>query len=379
MSCSNQVVRFALSDAAGVGPSGLNISSKLEAGASGLLVRGSTAVGGVCVDYSGNMYVSDPVQHCILKIDEGGRISLFAGLPGTSGNNSALMNVAALSARFYYPMGLACDKSNNIYVADTDNNQIRVISSGRVSLVAGDGAQVTGFTDGVGAAASFNAPFDVAVDDAGVLYVADTNNHAIRQIKDGTVLTLVGNINAGVGGTAADAENVRASQFVPALRNPRSVAVDAAGQLFVCDSGNRKIKKIIQSGTLTKILLHSGSGAAGRNLGTALTSTYNDLWFCSLDRSGNLYVVDFEESGDTRLLTIDREGVPSVIADLNGVTNAGTCTIGVAVSPGQKLFVTMSDAAADTYSSSSSSSSQSSESSSSQSSESSSSQSSDSS
>ena len=70
MGSLNQVVRFALSDAAGVGPSGLSISSKIEAGAAGLLVRGCTQVGGVCTDYSGNIYVSDSAEHAIYKIDE---------------------------------------------------------------------------------------------------------------------------------------------------------------------------------------------------------------------------------------------------------------------------------------------------------------------
>ena len=113
MSCLNQVIRFALSDASGV--TGFDVTSKVEAGATGLLARGCTQVGGVCTDYSGNIYVADSAQHCIIKIDEGGKVSNFAGTPG-SASNDGVTRVANNDASFDTPMGLACDKSNRIYV-----------------------------------------------------------------------------------------------------------------------------------------------------------------------------------------------------------------------------------------------------------------------
>jgi hypothetical protein len=310
-------------------------------------------------------------QHCILKIDEGGRISNFAGLPGTSGNNDIAnipqrvpcndTQVAGVmqgdGARFYMPMGLCCDKSNRIYVADYGNNQSRVIDSGYVSVVAGLSGKGALFLDGVGHIARFNGPKGIDVDASGILYVADHGNHAIRKIfPNGKVQTLSGD-TAGAG--AGDEEDIKADGISKQLSSPWGVACDAEGNVYVLDTGNHKIKKITPRGW---IYLHSGSGVEGHSLGTAgttpatcqsFTCTYGDLTYCKIDKSGNLYVVDRLESW-TRLLKVNYNGVPAQIADFHATAYVD-CPIGVAVSPGQKLFVTFSDF--ETHKSSSSSSS----------------------
>ena len=382
MSCDNQVVRFALSDASGV--TGFDVTSRVEAGVTGLLARGCTRVGGVCTDYSGNIYVSDYVNHCILKIDEGGRISNFAGLPGTSGNNNvdglpsrlpcnSSDGVTADGALFNEPMGLACDKSNRIYVADYSNNAIRVIDSGFVSTLAGLPG-TGGFVDGSGSTARFLGPKGIDVDNSGNVYVAEYLNHSVRKItSSGTVLTMSGVLGALASG---DEENVQADKYSGQLNSPWDVACDASGNVFVLDSGNFKIKKLTTQGWL---YLHSGSGVEGTSLGdggatpatcSSFTCQYGLLTSCKMDRSNNLYVVSRQE-GATRLLTVNQNGEPSEIADFAG-TDYVDCPIGVAVSPGQKLFVTFSDfetgESSSSTSESSSSSSDSSESSSSSSS-----------
>ena len=369
-----EVVRFALSDAGATAAIGINVTNtrvgeKLEDGPTALAAKGLESVGGVCCDYSGNIYISDPSKHVIMKIDEGGRLTTLAGEAGTSGRNGTLTNVApggwADSARFNTPMGLCCDKSGNIYVADSGNNQIRVIdTNGRVSHVAGNGAGTAGLVDstlGDGGSAMFDNPVDVAVDNAGIVYVCDKGNHALRQIKGGTVDTLAGN------GSAGDVEGEQlygANKAV--LSSPESIVVDPEGNVLICDSGNYKIKKYTQRGY---IYLHSGAGTLGRDITTsAYTSTYVALRFSAIDKSGNMYVVDRGNgSNASRLLKISYDGVPGVIADFATANSYNENEIGVAVSPGQKLFVTFSS---DTqlYSSSSSSSSSSVDSSSSSSS-----------
>lgn len=345
MSCSNQVVRFGLSDSAGV--TGFSVSSKVEAGATGLLVSGCTTVTGICTDYSGNIYVSDYKRHCILKIEEGGKISILAGLPGTSGNNDVAgipQRVTCQNARFNEPRGLCCDKSGKIYVADYSNHQIRVIDNGYVSSIAGSAGNA-GFVDGSGLTARFYGPKDIAVDNSGVLYVVEFNNHALRKVsQNGTVLTISGVLGTP---TAGDEENTKADKYSAQLNYPRGVAVDPQGNVLVMDSGNWKIKKITPNGY---IYLHSGSGVEGHSLGTAgttaatcqsFTCSYGILMFCSIDKSGNLYVVSRQESW-TRLLKVNPNGVPAHIADFHN-TEYVDCPIGVAVSPAQKLFVTFSD------------------------------------
>ena len=359
---TNQVVRWTLGDA--VNPTNVEISAQVEAGIQGLLAKSCTEVGGVCVDYSGNIYVSDAAEHVIYKIAEGGLISTLAGEAGTSGNNGSLMNVPCIDARFNTPKGLACDKSNNIYVADSGNNQVRIIRNAtEVGVLAGTG--VAGLTDGTYNDVEFDNPSDVAVDNSGTVYVADTGNEAVRRIRDGATITFVGN------GVAGDAENgvyvYSSGANIAALDAPSAVAVDPEGSVYICDAGNYKIKKVTTGG---RIYLHSGSGVQGHSLGTAgnqaYTCEYDSLKYCDIDRSGNLYVIDAETVIDTvgtKLIKVDYDGVPAVIADFDGTF--GDNSVGVAVSPNQTLFVTMAGEAADSYSESSESTSSSSSSSSS--------------
>jgi sugar lactone lactonase YvrE len=331
---NNKVVRFALSDAAATAAAGVNITdarlaAKVEAGSEGLVVKGSVNVSGVCTDNSGNIYVADSARHVILKIEEGGTISVFAGAAGLSGNNTALMGVDALAARFNAPQGVACDNSGNVYVADTGNNQIRVISGNKVSLLAGNGEQQAGLVDGEGAAAQFNGPQDVAVDNAGVVYVADTANHSIRQIKGGTVLTIAGSEAGDQSNVAGTARSI--------FDSPGSVACDAEGNVYVGDTNNNKIKKITTDGWVYRL---SGSGNSGITLGNsgdeAFSCEYVAPKISDVDESGNLYVIDVDTT-NSRLLKLDYNGVPSVVHAFAATTDAGS-VVNATVSPGQKIF-----------------------------------------
>ena len=309
-------------------------------------------VGGMCVDKSGNIYVSDEEQHVIMKINESGEIGTFAGLAGTAGNNSALQGVASASARFNQPRGLACDNSGNIYVADYGNNQIRMIRNGKVDVFAGNGAQTAGLVDSTSdpMQARFSHPSDVAVDNSGVVYVADTDNHAIRKIWGGQVLTIAG------GGSATDASNVRASNLIPFCSSPIGIAVDANGTIYVCDTGNNIIKKIVSRGWVYR---HSGSGIAGNSLGASSTEpayacTYNGPTYIAVDSYGYQYVTDVTSSG-SRLVKLTPNGVPSNIIDFATASTSDSGVVGVAVSPAAKVFVSIATASEYVSSSSSSS------------------------
>lgn len=351
---ANSVIRLIASEIATTAALGVNLTnadivSKLEAGPIGLLVKGCTSVGGICTDQSGNIYVSDVDEHVILKINEGGKISTYAGLAGTSGRNGTLTKVAALSARFNKPKGLACDRSGNIYVADSGNNQIRVIHDGYVSHLAGCGEGISGFTDGVGGAASFNNPTDVAVDRTGVVYVADRDNHSIRRVKSGTVYTVSGDV-------AGDTENVSSAANAAGAngiyRYPQALSVDDNGDIFVCDSGNYKIKLLKSTGW---VYLFSGSGIQGKVKGTtSFNGRYNDLLFSDIDKSGNLYVIDNNSVSGSRLIRLNKLGIQNIVHDFTGATSYNNELTGVAVSPAGKLFVTIQ--VVDAYESSSSSS-----------------------
>ena len=354
-----KIVIFKLSELQDTAAEAVNVTeaqltSKAIVANLALAAKSVQSVGGMCVDRSGNIYVSDDQDHVILKVNESGKINTLAGLAGTSGNNTALQKVAAASARFNQPKGLACDRSGNIYVADYGNNQIRKIAQdGYVSTFAGNGATTSGLVDATLDAlqSKFSHPSDVAVDYSGVVYVADTDNNAIRRIWGGNVLTIA-------GGVSGDGENVRASKItgVNALFNsPGALTVDAKGNIFVADTGNNKIKKITPNGW---VYLHSGSGTSGHALGTgtepAYTCTYTSLRYMDVDTWGYLYVVDRDTANAySRLVKVSPFGVASNIVDFHETTTSYTGVDGVAVSPAGKVFVSI--AVEDEYNSSSSS------------------------
>jgi len=345
---ANQVAKYYQGYVSSVGNTGGVI-----AGLWGLLVKGSTHVTGACTDYSGNIYVTDASKHIVLKITEGGTITVIAGLSGTSGNNTS-ETVTAANARFNYPTGITCDRNGDLYVCDTNNHQIRKISNNKVSLVAGAATPTSGTDNGVGTSARFNRPYDVDIDASGNLYIADTFNHAIRKIVGGRVTTM-----AGLKGTAGDApvwSQMTTAEGIDGtlarFNTPYSVAVNQNGYIFVGDTNNHVIKRIDPA---ARVRIFSGSGVNGTTIGTSKVCQYQDLRYSDIDRSDDLYIVDFDESGASRLLRINEEGTPGVVVDFSSAVG-GPYLVSVACNPASHLIVVESDYTIIEYSSSSSSS-----------------------
>jgi sugar lactone lactonase YvrE len=208
------------------------------AGATGTL-DGAAAVarfklpGDLVADRDGNLYVSDTGNQTIRKVSAAGVVTTLAGSAGVCGSADG----SAMLAQFCDPRGIARDTSGNVYIADTGNHTIRMIDpAGRVSTLAGTPG-VCGSGDGRGSAAHFCEPRDIAVDRKGILYVADTGNSSIRMISlKGEVTTLAG--RAPECGTA-DGQGAAAR-----LCRPGSIAVDDDGDLYVADTGNSTIRRI---------------------------------------------------------------------------------------------------------------------------------------
>ena len=186
---------------------------------------------GVAVDSAGDLFVADAGNNEIRMITPTGAVTTLAGSL-TAGNT----NGTGTAAAFTDPQGIAVDSSETIYVADTGNNEIReVTSSGVVTTLAGSG--VAGHADGTGSAASFYGPSGLAVDSVGNVYVVDTNNQEIRAVTHAAVVTtLAGSTSFGhADGTGSSAS----------FRNPFGVAVvDSSGVLYIGDSGNDEIRQI---------------------------------------------------------------------------------------------------------------------------------------
>lgn len=234
---------------------------------------------GPAIDASGNLYVAEFSSSTIRKITPAGVVITVAGLALSSGNSDG----TGSAARFFKPSGVAVDGSGNIFVADSGNNTIRKISAGVVTTFAGT-AGVTGSLDGTGTAASFNYPRSVVIDSAGNLFVADTNNNAIRKITSAGVVTTL----AGKAATFGSADGVG-----PAARFnfPNGLALDGSGNIYVADELNHLIRQVTPSGTVTT--LAGAAGTAGKVDGTGSAARFNNPTGVSVDGSGNLYVADY--------------------------------------------------------------------------------------
>jgi streptogramin lyase len=348
-----RLMRLELSDLGATAGAGINLTdagvlAKTAVGPSGFTDTGLTSIFDVCHDYSGNLYILDSTRSCVVKVSEGGEVRWVAGSrTGAAGDNATLQNVTLGDARFKNPQGICCDKTGTVYIADTGNNQIRVIKNNKVGVLAGKLA--AGFVDGDGQTAQFDGPADVAVDKSGVVYVADRANHAIRKImNNGKVVTIAGNNVIGdtlaenyIGSTTAITETATTWPSRKAMfSSPDNVVVDLQGNVYVFDTGNGKIKKIAPDG---QVHLHSGSGTAGTSLGTgsnhAFTCQYTYLYGMDVDESGNIYAADYRTAdGLSRIVKIDFNGVPSVVAAFSNNTYAkGPWSI--ACTPGQSIFV----------------------------------------
>jgi sugar lactone lactonase YvrE len=185
----------------------------------------------IAVDSSGNIYVAERNRFTIRKITPEGLVTTFAG-SGTRGSSDG----TGASASFYFPMGLAVDSSGNVYVADEANNLIRKITlAGVVSTFAGSGSR--GSTNGTGTAASFNGPIGIALDSSGNVYILDNGNHLIRKITSAGVVSTL----AGTGSQGSENGEGTAASF----NGPIGISVDSTGNVYVADTYNHLIRKII--------------------------------------------------------------------------------------------------------------------------------------
>jgi sugar lactone lactonase YvrE len=261
----------------------------------------------VAVDGSGNVYVADVYNLKIRKITPGGVVTTLAG-SGARGSADG----AGAAATFALPLGVGVDLSGNVYVGDADNNNIRKITpAGVVTTFAGSGAR--GSADGTGTAATFNYPEGVAVDLSGTVYVSDVGNYKVRKITPAGVVTTF----AGSGAPGSADGTGTAATF----DGPAGLAVDAAGNLYVADFNNNKIRQITPAGVVSTL---AGSEAPGNADGTGTAAAFNGPAGVAVDISGNLYVADLNNN---KIRMITPGGVVTTLAGSGAAGSAdGTGT-----------------------------------------------------
>jgi sugar lactone lactonase YvrE len=221
-----------------------------------------TAPRAMAVDGAGALLVAD--NHTVRRVTAAGAVSTVAG----TGLHRGSVDGIGEAARFWSLYGVASDRAGNLFVADRLDHTVRKISPARKTTTLGGASRAEGSTDGPAGNSRFNGPTDVAVDKNGVVYVADTGNNVIRRIAaDGTVTTV----------------------RIEPMQAPQGVAVADDGTLYVSDTLNHVIRRIAPDGVTS---IFAGSGTAALADGQGPAASFNFPMGLRLDAAGNLYVAD---------------------------------------------------------------------------------------
>jgi uncharacterized protein (TIGR03437 family) len=265
---------------------------------------------GIAFDTAGNLYIADTFNHRVRVVTRDGNIAAFAGtgLPAFSDDGPAV------SAGLVLPTAIAADPAGNIYIADLGNSRIRKVANGNISTIVGAGGGVAPL-DGLSATSvRLAGPTGLAVDSTGTIYFAEgsigsgsgleVGDYRIWKVTtDGKIFAAAGN---GIESFSGDTGPAAAAQ----LHAPAGVAVDLAGNIYFSDSRNHRVRKIATNGTITTIAGNALPGFSGDG-GPAITAELNNPTGLAIDAAGNLFIAD---TGNNRVREVFANGIIGTLA-----------------------------------------------------------------
>ena len=257
---------------------------------------------GMALDSEGNLYFADSLNDRIRKVDTSGIITTVAGI-GTAGYSGD--GGPATEAALYQPTDVAVDSAGNLYIADFPNDRIRKVdTSGIITTVAGNGTAGYSGDGGPATEASLHSPNYVTVDSAGNLYISDNGNYRLRKVDTSGIITTV----AGNGTSAYNGDGGPATE---ASLSTGDVVVDSAGNIYITDGSNYRIRKIDTNGIITTF---AGNGTYGYYLGDGGPAIEAQLKYpggLALDSAGNIYIAN---APNDRLRKVDTSGIITTVA-----------------------------------------------------------------
>ena len=243
---------------------------------------------GVAVDHSGNIYIADTYNNRIRKISA--TTKLISTVAGTTSSGYNGDNISAITAQLNQPNSVCLDNAGNIYFTDQSNNRVRkvTISTGNISTVAGSGTSGYMGDNGTAIYAQLNSPSGIALDANNNIYIADLNNHRIRKVtvSTGVITTIAGN------GTGAYVEDGVAATLT-SLSLPQDVFVTTAGHVFIADYGNGRIRKVNASTGIISTVAGDGSASFAGDNGPATSAKFNMPISIRVDNAGNYFISDY--------------------------------------------------------------------------------------
>ena len=258
---------------------------------------------GLALDLFGNVLVAESHvrNHLVRRIDVRGNVTTIAGIAGQRGGFEG--DGSADKARLYFPRAVAADAAGNVYVADSLNARVRKIDlTGTITTIAGTGERGYSGDGGPAVDAQLSGPNGLLVDAAGNVYISDSGNYRIRKVDpSGIIATIAGTQDPGDFGNGGPAVEAR-------LRYPRNLAMDSSDNLYIADSGNNTVRQILGSGTI-ELFAGSGEPFDKRDGGPASMAQFGAPRDIAADPAGNVYVLD-----SNQVRRIDPYGMIATIA-----------------------------------------------------------------